>query len=447
MEFLLSEYAWAEWLDINGANGGPSTGFARSLTNRRYDAAVHGLFGCTSVVVVSRVGMWISHFWEIPSFRATAENWGHPRTAPDIANFNDHVIHQMQHGGNDIPGLTQFTAAGAEFAAAQRPVCAIVTPRGQAPNSWRYEPEVNAIKDVLNDLFPTSPPVIIDYEPRSDDNSQQTTASGKILFQYDPFQAMVTDPNNRCNVYQQAMFGLWVEDRPDYVLQQYWAAEANQLITDFSTYNPMRKRDGNPACKLPSNLPQASTLAKGEDMKPSIAPEPDETRWITLGTSTVASQISQSTVKESRMGQSSGPKTGISAAPATTSFIAANPSLLPSNTPLPSSKITPTSGGEAPAEPTKDACRKAGGKKGLFPFFFYFAHVLTTLPSALDVEQTPIFHSQIGQLHHPSFLNSQMSTPRCLTDEFSLEDCFDDFDSCCSGLCSEDHGTGSLSCA
>ena len=38
MNFLLSEYAWAEWLDINGANGGPSTGFARSLVNNRYDA-------------------------------------------------------------------------------------------------------------------------------------------------------------------------------------------------------------------------------------------------------------------------------------------------------------------------------------------------------------------------------------------------------------------------
>ena len=74
------------------------------------------------MVVVSHAGMWISHFWEIPSFRATKENWLKPRTAPDIANFKEHVINQMQNGGPDIPGLRQFTAAGAEFDAAQKPV-------------------------------------------------------------------------------------------------------------------------------------------------------------------------------------------------------------------------------------------------------------------------------------------------------------------------------------
>ncbi|KAL9611325.1 MAG: hypothetical protein Q9167_004008 [Letrouitia subvulpina] len=290
MNFLLSEYAWAEWLNIHGTNGGPSTGFARALGNKRYDAAVHGLYGCTSVVVVSQAGMWISHFWEIPSFRATVANWGQPRTAPDIANFNDHVINQMQNGGNDIQGLRQFTAAGGEFAAAQRPVWAIITPQGLTPNSWRYEPEVNEIKGVLNDLFPASPPVIIDYVPKPDDNSQQNTASGKILFQYDPFQALIADPNNPCNVYQQAIFRLWVEDRPNYAWQKYWAAEMNQLITDFSTYNPNRKRENSPACQIPSKLPQASTVIKGEDMKYSAAPDPDETNWITLGASTEASK-------------------------------------------------------------------------------------------------------------------------------------------------------------
>ncbi|KAL8731409.1 MAG: hypothetical protein Q9181_004310 [Wetmoreana brouardii] len=169
-KFLLDEYALAERLDIYGTNGGPSTGFARPLANQRYDAAVGGLYGCTSVVIVSQAGMWISHFWEIPSFRATWATWMQPRTAPDIANFNDHVIDQMQNGGNDIPGLRQFTAAGGEFDAAQRPVWATVTPRGLTSNSWRYEPEVNEIKGVLGNLFSASAPVIIDYEPRPDED-------------------------------------------------------------------------------------------------------------------------------------------------------------------------------------------------------------------------------------------------------------------------------------
>lgn len=284
MNFLLAEYSFAEWLDIHGTNGGPSTGFARGLGNRRYDAAVHGLFGCTSVLVVSQAGMWISHFWEIPSFRATQENWRQSRTAPDIVNFNDQVINQMQNGGPDIPGLRQFAVAGGEFDTPQRPVWAIVTPRdfSGVAGSWRYEPEVNQIKSVLNTLFPAAPPIIIDYQPRPSLNDQTNTASGKILFQYDPFQAMVADNNKPCNVYQQAMFRLWVEDRPNYVWQKYWAAEANQIITDFSNYNPHRKRENGPACQIPSSLIPASTELSGVDMTFSTAPDPDTTHWVTL---------------------------------------------------------------------------------------------------------------------------------------------------------------------
>lgn len=294
-------------------------------------AAVHGLFGCTSVVVVSQARMWISHFWEIPSFRATQETWLKPRTAPDIANFNEHVINHMQNGGPDIPGLRQFTAPGAGFDTAQKPVwwvisrhhlcsqvlsslstleiihctsmrsqawnwnadntirCrAIVTPRGATAGSWRYDPEVKEIKGVLNGLFPGSAPVVIDYEPRSDSDVQSNTASGKILFQFDPFQKIITDPNNPCEVYQQAAFRLWVEDRPLYVWQKYWAANLDQLITDFTSFHPLRKRDADPACQIPSSLVQASSNFGGQDMKSSPAPDPGETHWVTLTGSTRA---------------------------------------------------------------------------------------------------------------------------------------------------------------
>lgn len=286
-DFLLSEYLSAEPLNIIGTNGGSSTGFARPLNNDRYDATVHGLYGCTSVVVASQAGMWISHFWEIPSFRAAEGSWGRPRSAPDIFNFNDHVIKQMQNGGPDIPGLREFIAAGREFGTSQGPVWAIVTPRdfSEVVGSWRYEPEVNEIKAVLSNLFPAAPPVIIDYQPRSDEIFQSYTASGKILFQFDPFQALITDNNNPCEVYQQAAFRLWVEDRPEPVVEKYWTANLNQLITDFSSHTQHHKRENGPACQLPTSLPQASRETKGEDMTFSIAPDPGETHWITLGSS------------------------------------------------------------------------------------------------------------------------------------------------------------------
>ena len=145
------------------------------------------------MVVISQQAVWISHFWEIPSFQST---WGKPATSADTANFQRDVINAMQHSAPDMLGLTQFTAPGGQFNSPQRPVWAIVTPRANSgvAGDYRYDPQVTEIQRVLSTLFPSSPPVIIDYVPRSDQNSQSNTASGKILFQYDPFQALLANP-------------------------------------------------------------------------------------------------------------------------------------------------------------------------------------------------------------------------------------------------------------
>ncbi|KAL9130925.1 MAG: hypothetical protein Q9217_001028, partial [Psora testacea] len=370
MQFLLSEYAFAEWLNIQGSNGGASTGFARQLVNRRYDAAVHGLYGCTSVVVVSQSGMWISHFWEVPSFRSSQQTWGGPRTAADIANFNDHVINQMQNGGPDIPGLRQFTGPGGRFDTIQRPIWAIVTPRGNSgvAGTYRYGEEVNKIKDVLHNLFPSSPEVVIDYQPRSDENSQTYSASGKILFQFDPFEELVRDPNTQCNVFQKAIFRLWVEDRPLYVWQKYWAANSEQLITDFATYNQgKRKRDG-PACPLPSKLPQASTETKGTDMTAGQAPDPDATHWVTLGVS--GASAGPTTAASSGDGPSGSASTSKPTSSADVSSSNSRASSSPSSGPASTSKPTssadvsssnsrasspPSSGSASTLKPTSSA--------------------------------------------------------------------------------------------
>ncbi|KAL8898432.1 MAG: hypothetical protein Q9207_006699 [Kuettlingeria erythrocarpa] len=289
--FFLGEYQFAQWLDVNA---GRSTGLIQVLGNKREDVALHGLRGCTSVVVVSKVGVWISHFWQIPSFRADPDNHDEPRTDLDIANFNEQVIQEMQDGGPNIPGLNPLTAPGGIFDEVFKPRWTIVTPRDLSGvvGSWRYQPEVDEIHGVLVELFPNAPPSIIDYEPKGDDDSQTSTASGKILFQYDPFEKIVQDPNRPCDVYQLAMYRLWVEDRRVPAWQGSWAALPGQIISDFSTYNPNyvpdRKRYNGAACEIPSNLPQASTDTSDESQPFSPPPNADETHWMTLSPSTLA---------------------------------------------------------------------------------------------------------------------------------------------------------------
>ena len=248
--FLLSEYAYAEWLNVFSTNKRVSSGSAGSFRSGRYDAAVHGLVGCTSVVVASQAGMWVSHFWEEPSFRATQEYLGQTRTTQDIANYNEYALEQMQVGGPAIPGLRQFTAAGGESDVLQRTVWAIVTPWkfSEVTGSWGYEPDEDEVRAVLDKLFLAVPPLIIDYQPMLNQKDQINTTSGKILLQYDPFQAIID--KTLCNIYQQAMFRFRVEDRTMYVWQKFWAAEANQLITDFSNYILHHKLDNVPTCRI-----------------------------------------------------------------------------------------------------------------------------------------------------------------------------------------------------
>ena len=52
---------------------------------------VAGLFGCTSVVIVSELGVWFSHHWEAPSFEG------------DDARFEREVLSTIRDGDPDDP--------------------------------------------------------------------------------------------------------------------------------------------------------------------------------------------------------------------------------------------------------------------------------------------------------------------------------------------------------
>ena len=52
---------------------------------------VAGLFGCTSVIIVSEMGVWFSHHFEAPSFLG------------DDAQFEDQVLSTIRDGDPDDP--------------------------------------------------------------------------------------------------------------------------------------------------------------------------------------------------------------------------------------------------------------------------------------------------------------------------------------------------------
>ncbi|OQE25262.1 hypothetical protein PENSTE_c006G04985 [Penicillium steckii] len=119
-----------------------STALMTKFEDQPKDYAVLNLYGCTSVILISKYGLYMSHFWEEPSFVEAG-------SFPDVSSrFKDDVLERLEYGivmdmwGNlPINGIHDeiFTAKDAETKAV------IVTPsdvdplEGFGPPVWPEE--------------------------------------------------------------------------------------------------------------------------------------------------------------------------------------------------------------------------------------------------------------------------------------------------------------------
>ncbi len=295
----------AGWVPLRRDPNFPSSALAFGLGTNRFDVAVQGLYGCTSLIIISTAGVWMSHLWEDPSFAVNG--------VVNQANFQAQILDRLGPGDGtaDFPGLNQYL--NSEFAADTKPVAIIMTPRNRAnpqPGVLMFQNQITQLSEKVQTIFGgtrTSSgqftggtlngiPIIVDYTPKSDQFSQTWTSSGKALFQYDPVEV-------RCNNVQWAMVRLWVEDRPLYTYKHYWVARANQIVAPPA--NPRRalkqKRQDQSADETPAPSCLASMTASGS---------------ISMGTMSVSGSIPANSAVS---GSSSGSASGLSHSPATVS--------------------------------------------------------------------------------------------------------------------------------
>jgi hypothetical protein len=151
-------------------------------------SAVTGLYGCTSVVVVSTKGAWISHFFEANSF------------LEGQAKFEQDVLDGMTSGDGTpfMQGLEQYTNLNGIFADDTDPTAIIVTP-DEVPSPFPptgnalYPNMVDQIKTRLLSIMPSlepNPPEVFTYTKTNQFTASDWSKSiGKVLFQFDPEQA------------------------------------------------------------------------------------------------------------------------------------------------------------------------------------------------------------------------------------------------------------------
>ena len=221
-----------------------TSGFTFKLQNQPDAWALQGLWGCTSVIVMSRKRIFMSHIWQHPSMDKTD------------AEFMDQVFGPLENGNAACPGLKQYAGAGGDFENAdENHVRAfIVTPCSYDPpydipdpNDLLFPDRVRQLGLLLGLILGRVPEPVIPYiiEASVARNRNWKWAQGKILIRYDPF-ATLGRIEGHDELSQMASTELWVEAGQKARYIDVWYPFQNQIWDELaqmcSLWDPAQRR-------------------------------------------------------------------------------------------------------------------------------------------------------------------------------------------------------------
>ena len=229
----------------------PSSAMYYPLLNQPFGLAVTGLYGCTSLIVTSTKGVWLSHFWENPSFNDPTLN-----AAQQQARFQQQILSILGPGDGTplFPGLSQFMGPNGAFAPDTNVQVIIVTPQNRynpVPGVMMYASMAQQIAATVTQLFGgdlntgdhgnmAGPAYYITYAPNSNPITQRWTTTGKVLFQYDPVQARCINANTG-EPAQFAIERIWLESVSVVAYEYYWPVWPFQSVPDPNQQGSKRR--------------------------------------------------------------------------------------------------------------------------------------------------------------------------------------------------------------
>ncbi|KAI7251164.1 hypothetical protein KC317_g6282 [Hortaea werneckii] len=279
--------------------GGSSSALVQLYLDYPFSMTVQGLYGCTAVVLVSRRGVYMSHLFENPGFTSNFQN----DIAQAIPNGDATPISigSVFDGQPWCPDLRSLSAAGGTFDPNQEGgvKTILVTPgpyiSDTTTNVYRYPNEINVIRTWLSNTFGSEPS---DHIYTSTDNfmsNNQGVSFGKVLFQYDPNQAIAFEDKilndgktYRCPV-KYAGVKLWSGFQQDFLgndmdpfYEMDWPTQVYDPAGSVPGYQPdgQQKRD---------EVPEACTLVEDADSSTSSSASSTETSTSAGETSSGAS--------------------------------------------------------------------------------------------------------------------------------------------------------------
>ncbi|RDL39487.1 uncharacterized protein BP5553_03827 [Venustampulla echinocandica] len=223
-------------------SGTGSSAVTNDWDNKKRHLFTSGLFGCTSIIIVSEAGVWFSHHWESPSFMAAKDS-----------DFKREVLDAIRNGDTDkMPSPFPLAVDGQKLGPKTNRQIFISTPKNVTTGDLEYKDRVGEVVELLtgpsapfNGVSVTIRSYLKPVRKSNDDDGTAAmayTPNSKVLIQYDNDQKDgEKDPPK-----QQAIYRVWLEEQ---MYEHRWNATTAQL----GTCSANQKRQNGGSCKKPTN--------------------------------------------------------------------------------------------------------------------------------------------------------------------------------------------------
>ena len=227
VEALSQEVLFLELHSKRG--GGYPTGRWYFFNKEPFARGFGTLSGCVMVIIVSELGYWISHYWEVPGIGfgsninpkiGQSEVWLYPQ-ADEV--FDHFILNELRWGTNqDMKGLRTFTTGQFRPFLPQYNPKAFIFRRGSSGRPDGYDPYyLKKTRDIQTEVWKMTglEATFFNYDTFPNGIPQQIKGYG--FMQYDP------DAVDGCDV-QGAGWRLWMEADP--VDMAVWDALPHQRL-------------------------------------------------------------------------------------------------------------------------------------------------------------------------------------------------------------------------
>ena len=200
-----------------------NTAMFKDFARLPFSLGTSGLCGCTSLWIISRKGVYATHYWESISF-SPDDIWREPPEETDQSVFQRTVIHPLEHG-EETEKTKRLIQAKLDAGKIEDDTIRayLVHPEGSCAEDDEeaidgYRSQWDQIKEKVGDIIPSLNPdthgnrweEIIYVRKDREDEDLFTTAAGRVLFKFDP----------KHEGRKKAV--LWVEDREEPYHDDEW---------------------------------------------------------------------------------------------------------------------------------------------------------------------------------------------------------------------------------